>query len=268
MTFEELFECERLIAAHRGYRAVRPENTLSAFEASIGQCDFVELDVGFSSDGTAVLIHDDTLSRTTDAEAVEGFAPPYAVVDYPRETLQKLDASSWFLRSDPFGMVAESAHLREELMRLPVQHIPTLSEALVLLGRHDVPINIEIKDMRGTRFDETAVATIAALVQSFCMEEKVLLSSFNHQYLREAKRIAPQIMRAALQEGAHPKALIAYLKDLDVACYHCDLEITTPEIVRAVIDAGMIANVYTVNTPEEKERVFAWGVKSVFTDFL
>lgn len=268
MTFEHLFGRERLIAAHRGHRAIRPENTLSAFEASIGQCDFVELDVGFSSDGVPIVIHDDSLCRTTDAESVQNFFPPYAVASYPYEMLQALDASAWFLRSDPFGMIEQSDHLREELMRLPVQKIPTLSEVLMLLREHDIPVNIEIKDMRGTLFDASATVKTIEVIRALQMEERVLLSSFNHQYLREAKRIAPQIMRAALQEGVHPKALIAYLKDLDVACYHCDLEITTPEIVRAVIDAGMLANVYTVNSPEEKERMFAWGVKSVFTDFL
>jgi len=268
MTFEELFERERLIAAHRGYRAVRPENTLSAFEASIGQCDFVELDVGFSKDGVPVLIHDNSLSRTSDAEAVQGFTPPYAVVDYSYEMLQKLDVSSWFLRSDPFGMIGQDDHLRAELMHLPVQKIPTLSEVLTVLRRHEIPVNIEIKDMRGTPFDASATAKTIEVIRALQMEEKVLLSSFNHQYLREAKKCAPQIMRAVLQEEAHPKALIAYLEDLDVACYHCDIEITTPEVVERVTEAGMAVNVYTVNTPKDQERMFAWGVKSVFTDFL
>ena len=48
MGFWDRFSADELIAAHRGYRAVRAENTLSAFEASLGKCDFIELDVAFS----------------------------------------------------------------------------------------------------------------------------------------------------------------------------------------------------------------------------
>jgi glycerophosphoryl diester phosphodiesterase len=199
---------------------------------------------------------------------VKVFTLPYAVVDYSYAELQTLDVSSWFLISDPFGTIAENDSLAQENRMLPIQRIPTLREILSFLRRYHMPVNIEIKDMSGTPFDSLATAKTLALVREFGMEEKVLLSSFNHAYVAEAKAVAPHISRAALQEHAHHEDLVRYLRELGVDCYHSDLEIITEALVRELSDAGITTNVYTVNTPEEKERMFSWGVKSVFTDFL
>jgi glycerophosphoryl diester phosphodiesterase len=268
MNFWEHFPHDRLIAAHRGFRAIRAENTMAAFEASVGKCDFVELDVGFSRDGVPIIIHDDTLERTSDAAELEGFMPPYAVVDYSYAELLRLDFSSWFMQKDPFGTIASGVVTRVELETLPAQHILTLEEVLSFFKQHQIPVNVEIKDMRATDFDAVATRKVLDLLKETEMEESVLLSSFNHTYIAEAKALAPHISRAALQEHAHPEDLLVYLRELGVECYHCDLKIVTEEVVRELTDAGITVNVYTVNTPEEKERMFSWGVKSVFTDFL
>ena len=268
MSFWTHFSHDHLIAAHRGFRAIRAENTMVAFAAALGKCDFVELDVGFSRDGMPIIIHDDSLERTSDAAELKGFSPPYAVVDYSYAELQQLDFSSWFLISDPFGTIAQSERLAEETRDLPIQRIVTLAEVLSFFKAHQMPVNVEIKDMRGTAFDTIATQKVLDIIRQTEMEEEVLLSSFNHTYVAEAKELDPDISRAALQEHAHPENLVTYLKELGVNCYHCDLEITTEAVVRELHNAGIMTNVYTVNTPEEKERMFSWGVKSVFTDFL
>ncbi len=268
MFFAELFKRERLIAAHRGNRSIRPENTLSAFEASIGKCDFVELDVGFSQDGVPVVIHDDTLNRTSNIEEMEGFTKPYNVVDYDLSELERLDFSSWFVKKDPFGTISSGLVSKAELESFSIQRIPTLDTVLKFLKKHNMPVNVEIKDMSNTKFDTIATKKVIDAIKSNQMQKMVLLSSFNHKYLKEAKQLAPEIMRAALQEHMHPKSLISYLKELDVHCYHPDAKITTKEIVSKLNDNGIYVNVFTVNDPKEKEVMFEYGVKSVFTDFL
>jgi len=268
MSFWKRFSSQRLVAAHRGYRAIRAENTMAAFEACIGRCDFVELDVGFSQDGIPVVIHDDTLERTTDVLEQEGFSPPYSVIDYSYEALLKLDFSSWFAAKDPFGTIASGEVDSTTLASLPIQRIVTLTEALSFFKQHQIPVNVEIKDMRDTPFDALAVPKTLAVIREIGMETEVLLSSFNHNYVRQIRSLAPDISRAALQEHAHPENLLAYLTDLGVTCYHCDSEIVTKTLVEELQKAGIIVNVYTVNTPEEKERIFSYGVKSIFTDFL
>jgi len=268
MGFWDRFSATELIAAHRGHRAVRAENTLSAFEASLGKCDFIELDVGFSKDGVPVIVHDNTLERTSDAVHREGFYPPYAVVDYTYAALLQLDFSSWFAVQDPFGAIASGSVDRAVLAALPIQHIMTLTEALSFCKQHQVPVNIEIKDMSNTSFDTFAVPKTLAVIEEIGMETEVLLSSFNHHYIAQVGLLAPSMERAVLQEHAHPDMLVSYLADMGVRCYHCDVKIVTEALVRELNAAGVIVNVYTVNTPEEKARMFSYGVKSVFTDFL
>ncbi len=268
MGFFERFEHDSLIAAHRGFRAVRAENTMAAFEAAIGRCDFIELDVGFSSDGVPIIIHDDTLERTSNVAEVAGFSPPYTIVEYRYEELLQLDFSSWFIARDPFGMIATGQVNSTELEALPIQRIPTLEEALRFCKQHAMPVNVEIKDMRGTAFDTIAVSQVLSIIQSLEMEEDILLSSFNHHYIAQAKELAPHISRAALQEKEHPENLVNYLRELGTVCYHCDLKIATEGVIRELTDAGVIVNVYTVNSAEEKRRLFSYGVRSVFTDFL
>ena len=268
MGFWDRFSAAELIAAHRGYRAVRAENTLSAFEASLGKCDFVELDVGFSKDGVPIIIHDDTLERTSDAAYQEGFSSPYTVIDYSYAALLKLDFSSWFATQDPFGTIASGSVERATVEALPIQRIMTLAEALSFCRQHHMPVNIEIKDMSDTPFDTLAVPKTLAVIEELGMEAEVLLSSFNHDYMVQAGKRNPYIERALLQEHAHPDNLIQYLKERGVQCYHCDIEIVTETLTRELTEAGIIVNVYTVNTPEEKARMFSYGVRSVFTDFL
>ena len=77
------------IMAHRGSRINRPENTLTAFEEAVRVgADGIELDVHLSKDGQVVVIHDETLDRTTDGA---GFVHEWTLAD-----LQQLDAGSWF----------------------------------------------------------------------------------------------------------------------------------------------------------------------------
>lgn len=261
------FDSERLIAAHRGYRAVRPENTLSAFETSIGKCDFVELDVGFSSDGMAIIIHDDTLERTSNAKEIDEFCPPYNVLDYSYESLLKLDITSWFLISDPFDSLVNTPSLEDKIKKLPIQRIPTLHESLTLLKSHNMPVNVEIKDMNNTVFDRVAVSKTIDIISELGMDEMVLLSSFNHSYMKEAEKLAPNICRAALQEDKHHDNLVEYLKDLNVQCYHSDVEIIDEKLVQEITEAGIIVNIYTVNDLAKQRELFSWGVKSIFSDY-
>jgi len=259
---------EQLVAAHRGYRAIRAENTMSAFEACIGKCDFVELDVGFSRDGVAIIIHDDTLERTSDVKLQSNFTPPYNVVDYSYKELLELDFSSWFIEQDPFQTIQNKLVTKRELESLPIQRIPTLQEALLFFKQHNMPVNVEIKDLKKTDFDDTATEHVISIIQELDMEDMILLSSFNHSYIAKAHKIAPMITCAALQEKAHHGNLIEYLKKLKVQCYHSEISITDAKLVSSLNNAGIIVNVFTANKPEDKTRLYDYGVKSIFTDFL
>ncbi len=268
MSFWSNFSHDNLIAAHRGYRSIRAENTISAFEASIGLCDFVELDVSFSKDGVPIIIHDDTLFRTSNAREMSHFSTSDRVGDYTYEELSFLDMSSWFMDRDPFGTIDSKLVSLEELSSLSVQTIPSLSDALKYLDSQNTPVNIEIKDMSGTEFDDIAVSKIVTIIELLRMEDNVIISSFNHSYLGEIHSMAPQLYTAALQEKYHPSNVLKYLEDLGTNCYNIDMEIANRNIMHELVSNGIDVSVFTVNSPEEKQRMFDYGAKAVFTDFL
>ncbi|NKQ40207.1 MAG: glycerophosphodiester phosphodiesterase [Sulfurovum sp.] len=268
MNFMDQFSSNKLVVAHRGYRACYPENTLLSFKKSLGKCDLIELDVGFSKDGMAIVIHDDTLDRTTDVASVDCFDFPYNIVDYEYDMIESLDASSWFVRSDPFGTISQNIVSIQELQESPIQKIPTLKEVLIFLKQNNMPVNVELKDMSGTKFDALATEKVLDIIHDLDMVDMVIISSFNHAYLRQVKKVNPNICIAVLQIYENIENIVEYLKSLDASCYHPELGIANRRVVQKVSDAGIMVNVFTVNDPKDQERLYGYGARSIFTDFL
>jgi len=259
---------KKMVIAHRGYRAIRAENTLSAFKAAKGRCDLVELDVGFSKDGVAIVIHDDTLERTTNAKELAGFSAPFSITDYSYEEILQLDASSWFIKTDPFGTIKNNLVKKEELEALPIQRVPTLKETLSLLKELNLPVNVEIKELGNTPFDKVAPRLILKEIKSLDMQNHTVISSFNHSYLKVIKALDPTIEIAVLEEHKHPKNTVAYLKSLNTNNYNIREDICNEKVVKELTAEGINVSVFTINSKEQQEKLFSWGVKAVFSDFL
>jgi glycerophosphoryl diester phosphodiesterase len=266
MQFSDFIHRTGLIAAHRGNRSVAPENTLRAFRKSIGVSDFIELDVQISRDGAVVVMHDETLERTTDIVRHSEFSHlrPWRVMDLTLYELKSLDAGSWFYSDDPFGGIARGGIDMSEAVP---ETIPTLEETLRFARENDLLLNVEIKDMQTHLDDETVVKKILDAIEGQGCSDRVLLSSFCHDYMRIAKLRAPHIPASVLQEGYHPENLAAYLNRLGVDGYHSDDAIITEEIVEELKRAGLFVGVYTVNDPTRARQLFIWGVNALFTDF-
>lgn len=266
MNFLDLFERDALVGAHRGNRSCAPENTLSALRAALGKCDFMEIDVQLSRDGIPVIMHDDTLGRTSDVSDVEAFAPraPWRVEEFTLAELETLDYGSWFYRDDPFGEVKAG---RAEMSGERREGLLTLEGALRFAKEESLFLNVEIKDMHGSFADGEVVETVLDTIKQTQTAPLVLLSSFYHPYLKLCKRICPVIPTAALQESSHPDDLVAYLKTLDVDAYNPDDAITDRAVVEKVRNGGFYVNVFTVNDPARRKELFSWGVNGVFTDF-
>ena len=153
MTFFDNFQTFRLIAAHRGFRAHHPENTFSAFKASVGRCHFIELDIQMSKDYVPVVFHDPTLERTSNAEEKRqqfGLLS-LSVNEWTIAQLKALDIGSWFLQTDPFRTIARNEISPVELTKEMPQTVMTLEEVLRHPSLRKIPINIEIKDHRGKK---------------------------------------------------------------------------------------------------------------------
>lgn len=250
MNFLKLFKKPNLIAAHRGDRSQKPENTLSALRSSIGKCDFIEIDVQLTKDLVPVIIHDDTLNRTSNVSNVERFydRTPWKVSDFTLEELQSLDFGSWF------------NHKYESIL--------TLQKALSFAKEEYIFLNVEIKDMSETFVDDIVVKIIIDMIKKMQAEHLVLLSSFYHHYLPICKKFSSDIPTAALQIYSHPKDLINYLHTLQVDAYHPEDKISNKKTIADLREDGFFINVFTVNNTKRKEKLFEWGVNGIFTDFL
>lgn len=154
-----------LIIAHRGYRAKYPENTIVAFEAALDSgADMLELDVRLTRDRQMVVIHDETLKRTTGKSGL--------VKGYNLPELKALDVGDWFQPC------------------FAGQRIPTLEEVLQCFGGR-VLINIEIK---GSEYEEShppdaVERQVVGLVLRKNLRDSVLISSFEAKILQNIEEL-------------------------------------------------------------------------------
>ncbi|MGE4418636.1 MAG: glycerophosphodiester phosphodiesterase [Sulfurimonas sp.] len=253
MKFLELLNHTCLVGAHRGARKVAPENTLLALKQSIGRCHFIEIDVVLSKEGVAIVIHDDTLQRTTNVAQIDSFRDkkPYRVCDFNIDELSMLDYGSWF---------DANSGRKEPLL--------TLKGALEFIKENNMFINIEIKDMSNCFEDKMVVGAVAKEIEDAGVQERVLLSSFRHEYLREAKINLPSVPAAALFKGSSQDNLLEYLGDLGVEACHVDDASIDEKRVEMLREAGYAVGVYTVNDAKRAKELFNMGVNYIFSDSL
>ncbi len=253
--------------AHRGARSLAPENTLTAARLGLEiGADLWELDVAVTSDEELVILHDDTLERTSNVQQVYPERAPWAVHTFSLAELRRLDFGSWFNQKDPFGQIAAgkvTPAMQASYVGLP---IPTLREALTFTRDNHWRINVEIKDATGTPGDQYVVERVVALVEELGMVESVLISSFNHSYLVRSKAANAHLRTAALVETpvSDPVALV---KGLGAQGYNPGDEWIRPEDIPAIRRAGVEVNVWTVNDPALMRALIQNGASGIFTDF-
>ncbi len=226
-----------LIVAHRGDSANAPENTLAAFRLALANgADGIELDVMLSADKKLVVIHDDTLDRTTNGHGQVGktlFA-----------ALRELDAGSWF---------------RPEFKGEP---IPLLDEVFAELGGKFL-INVELKNYK-TPKDELP-DLVVELVKKHGLGESVLLSSFNGRNLPRAKAISPEIRTGLLTLpgllGLPMRGFIGRRFGADdLNPYYRDV---SEQLVQSRHKLGQKVNVWTVDAPDDLRRMHSCGVDMI-----
>ena len=228
------------IIAHRCGGAHAPENTLAGLRAAAALgVRGVEFDVMLCADGTPVLIHDETLERTTDGCG--------RVADTSLEALRRLDAGRWF----------DVCFAGEK--------IPTFEEAARLCRELGLWANVEIKPATG--FEAATGEAVARLARHFWPEaEGVLLSSFSLSALQAARQAAPDLPRALLQEEVGPDWRLL-LEESGSLSLHVDWRNLSRGQAAALAAAGVPLACYTVNEPADAARLMAWGVAAVFSDW-
>lgn len=238
--------------AHRGARLEAPENTIPAFERALDYgSDGVEFDVQLTADGVPVVIHDESVERTTDGQGL--------VVAHSLDQLRQLDASA--------GMAGFAG-----------TYIPTLAEVLDLIVPSGIAINIELKNSIECYpgLEELVLAAVA----DYGIADRAVLSTFNHHSLRRLRRFGATAELAVLYSDPLVKPW-RYASRLGVSALHPPAEyVLGAGFVRKAHEAGLAVRPWVLNTeaaglavrPWEVNserrllRMFAWGVDAVFTD--
>lgn len=225
------------IWAHRGARAEAPENTLPAFNLAIEQgADGVEFDVQFTADAELVVIHDETVDRTTDGHG--------RVVAYSLAQLQRLDACAGMS-----GFAGVS--------------IPTLRQVLEVLAPTPLALNIELKN--SVEPYPGLEERVWELVEEFGIAERVVLSSFNHYSLKRLQELGVSSPLGMLYTDPLYRPW-RYASKLKVAAIHPPARFVTARMVRKAHAAGLAVRPWVVNSERRMRRMFELGVDAIFTD--
>ena len=232
--------------AHRGGGTLAPENTLAGLrEAAARGFRAVEFDVMLSADQVPLLIHDETLERTTDG------AGEVALTPWSR--IATLDAGAWL---DP---------------RHAGARVPRFDEAARLCVALGLWANVEAKPAPGHERDTgLAAARIAAQVWptgATPAQALPLMSSFSEQALHAVREAAPELPRALLVDRVPPDWRDR-MRSHDCVALHTNHRHLEAATARAIKDAGYGLACYTVNDPEIESALHAMGVDAVFTDRL
>ena len=226
------------IFAHRGYSGKYPENTMIAFKKAL-ECgvDGIELDVQLTKDGEVVIIHDETIDRTTTGK---GF-----VVDYTYEELERFDASFKF-------------------KDLGFNKIPTLREYFQLVKDYDIVTNVELKT--GINEYLGIEEKVWELIKEYNLEEKVIISSFNHFSVMRMKKIAPQLKYGFLSEDWIIDAG-KYTHSHGVQCYHPRFNNLVPDVIKELKKYNLEINTWTVNLEEDMRYLYSNNIDVIITNY-
>lgn len=227
------------IFAHRGASGNYPENTIAAFkEAARLPVYGVEFDVHMTADGELVVIHDESIDRTSDGT---GYMKDLSLAE-----LKEYDFGSWF-----------SSEFQGET-------IPTLAEVLDVFDSTGHRLNIELKSDIFSY--EGMVAKVLDLIAERQMDSRVIISSFDHSAIRTVKQLKPQIETAALfmEVLVHP---LDYLQKIPADALHILFPAAIRPSMAEVINSGLPVRTFTVNDETYATMLKKAGVQSIFTDY-
>ena len=224
-----------MVIAHRGASAYAPENTLAAFDLALQLgCRHLELDIDFTSDGHIVVMHDDTVDRTTNGTGPVG--------SHTLAELRALDAGSWF--GTPFAG----------------ERIPTFAEVLARYqGR--VHLHTEIKG-RAARL----ASCTADLVRQYAMADHVTVTSFQRPRLEEMRAYAPELPTGWLVSEVSD-ATIARARELGLTQICPRANTVTPALVRRLHAEGFVVRAWGVADEALMRQVVDAGADGMTVNF-
>ena len=226
--------------AHRGASGYAPENTLPAFALAVEQeADGIELDVQLTKDGEIVVIHDETLDRTTSGQGW--------VKDQTWKEIKRLDASG-----GQTGFASAT--------------VPTLADVFDLIADTTLTVNIEIKDSLIPY--PGIVEKVLDLVGERDWEYRIVISSFNHLTLAHIRQLGSLIYTGVLFGDVLYEPW-NYAQQLWATALHPNLAYVdhVPDMVAEAHNCLLEINTWTVNQVDDIDRMIEAGVDGIITNY-
>ncbi len=222
------------ITAHRGASGLAPENTLASvvLAMKIG-ANFAEIDVQETADGHLILLHDNSLKRTTDRDK--------NIWDLKLSDLRDVDAGSWF--SPQFAG----------------EPVPTFAQ-IVDAVRDKMKLNIELK-MNGHQ--QNLGSRVVDLIQKKNFISQCIVTSFDREEIRKVKNLNPAIKTGYIFSKTPEEDLWAGEFDL----ISVGRKLVTDKLVQNAHNAGKEVHVWTVNKEEEMGKMIDLGVDNIITNY-
>lgn len=219
------------IVAHRGNSSSAPENTIASCNAARGFADWVEFDVRVTLDNELILMHDETVDRTTNGSGEVGYMM-FA-------ECRHLDAGSWF-----------APQFSGEL-------VPLMSEAVLAI----------MPDMRPFIDRKTGPAVMYVdLIRSLRIEHEAVIIAFDWDFLKEVETLSPAIRTGALGSGPLTLAEIQAIQARGIDFIDWAHSAVTAETIDLVHAYGMELHAWTVNDADRIQALIDSGIDGITTD--
>lgn len=224
--------------AHRGASKLAPENTMPAFIKAIEQgCDGIECDINITKDGEFIVMHDDTVDRTTNGHGY--------VISKTLQELKGLDAGAYFSKE------------------YKGTTIPTLDEVLKLVIQNNIIINLDIKFKHIEVVDK-----IIEVIHKYNYEDKTIIGSFNESFLMRSKQIEERIQTQVCFFWT-TKNIKKYLKKskVNIVCPHFLYVLYKSKLyVRLLQSKGKLVQVFTVDSESLMKKMIKKDVNGIITN--
>lgn len=251
--FYEQTEGRPLVIAHQGGDGQWPSNTMFAFEkaASLG-VDMLEMDLHITADDVLVLMHDETVDRTTNGVG--------SIEKMSLAKLKQLDAGYRWSKDNGVTFPFRNRGIT----------IPSLEELFQAFP--DVPMNIELK------YTEKDMAPLFCdLIRQYEMEDKVLVASFHDDAMQSFRETCPEVATSAPQNEIVPLVLLSKVGfgflyspkavSVQVPESRSGIHILTPTFIKAVQGRNMKVDAWTINNQTDMKRMIDLGVDGIITDY-
>ncbi|MFC0523043.1 glycerophosphodiester phosphodiesterase [Pontibacillus salicampi] len=226
------------IFAHRGASKIAPENTMPAFKLakSVG-AEGLETDVQLTKDNVPVLIHDETLNRTTNGNGY--------IKNHTYEQLQRLDAGAWFAE------------------KFQGTSILSLDQFLTWSKKFPLLLNIELKT--NIIEYEHIESIVLEHIQRHSLQSRTIISSFNPSTIKRFSKLTSEV-ETALLLSQRIRDPLSYVKNSGAKALHAKYSLLTRRLVEDCRKENMPLRIYTVNRPPRIMRCYKLGCDAIFTD--